>query len=152
MGKEMTQSHDTRIDGQCLCGSVHVHLTDHRPEIGLCHCTMCRRWSGGIYAMFTAPATAVKITGEVKVYRSSAFAQRAFCPTCGSGIWLRDDGSEEYEFCAGLFEAARDFAAISENYIDQRLTALTIQGDHKRVTAAEYEEKFPFVASDETPD
>jgi|TARA_R110000737_G_scaffold345047_1_gene372962 hypothetical protein len=148
----MTQAEANRIDGQCLCGAVHLQLSDHRPEIGICHCMMCRRWSGGAYVFFTAPADSVRISGAVTTYRSSPFSQRAFCPTCGSGVYLRDDESDEYELCAGLFDHARKFAAISEAYVDQRLEALTLQGDHKRVTAAEYEEKFPFVPSADLPD
>ncbi len=148
----MTGTERKGITGRCLCGSVHVRVTEHRTDIGICHCSMCRQWTGSAYAFFTAPDTAVEIEGEVKAYRSSSFSQRGFCPTCGSGIWLKDDGSDEYELCAGLFEDARNYAAISEAYVDQRLVALTIQGDHKRVTAAEYEEKFPFVASADLPD
>ena len=66
------------IEGRCLCGSVTIRLTEHRPEVGACHCDMCRRWTGGVYVMFTAPPEAVQIEGPVRRYRSSSFAERAF--------------------------------------------------------------------------
>ncbi|MHC9235815.1 GFA family protein [Pseudooceanicola sp. 502str34] len=139
------------ITGHCLCGAVTLTLTTYRAEVGVCHCAMCRRWSGSAYAFFTAPDDAIRVAGEVRTHRSSSFSQRSFCPTCGSSLWLKDDGAEETEFCAGLFEAARDFPLISEAYVDQRLTALTLEGDHRRVTAETYEETFPFVPTAELP-
>jgi len=136
------------IEGHCLCGSVRIRLDDHRPEVGACHCGMCRRWTGGVYVMFTAPPEAVTIEGPVGRYRSSSFAERAFCRTCGSNIYLRDDGAE-YEFMPGLFDAARDFPLISEVYVDKAMACLRLGGDHKRATQAEYEAKHKFVPAPE---
>lgn len=132
------------LQGRCLCGAVVISVGKHRPEVGACHCSMCRRWSGSAYFMFTAAPAVVTITGPVKEYRSSPFATRAHCDICGSHLWLRDDGAD-YELMPGLFEAARDFPLISEVYVDQRLAALSLAGDHRRATAAEYEAKHPFV-------
>ncbi|MGR3321163.1 MAG: GFA family protein [Pseudooceanicola sp.] len=132
------------IEGRCLCGSVTIRVGDHRPGIGACHCGMCRRWTGSVYMMFTAPADQVAVEGEVRRYRSSGFAERAFCPTCGSNLWLRDDDAD-YEFMPGLFEAAREYPLISEVYADQAMTCLRLSGNHMRETRADYEAKNPFV-------
>lgn len=57
-----------------------------------CYCTDCRRTSAaGHAAMMGFTANAVRITGELKEFHSKADSgadvTRAFCPTCGSGIW-----------------------------------------------------------------
>ena len=132
------------IEGRCLCGAVTLRVADHRPEIGACHCSMCRRWTGTVFAAFDAPAAAVSVTGPVAVYRSSPFAERAFCRTCGSHLWLRDDG-KDYELLPGLFDAAADFPLVSEIYVDCRIAALRLEGSHPRGTRAEYEARNPFV-------
>ncbi len=132
------------IEGRCLCGAVTIRVGAHREGVSACHCTMCKRWTGGVYLMFTAAPEEVEISGPVKTYRSSPFAQRAFCETCGSHIWLRDDGGE-YEFMPGLFEAAADYPLISEAYADQAMASVPLAGAHKRTTRAEYEASYPFV-------
>lgn len=135
----------SRIEGTCLCGAVQISVGAHRPEVGACHCGMCKRWTGTVFAMFTAPEDAVSVAGTVTRYRSSDFSERAFCGTCGSHLWLRSDG-EDYEFLPGLFEAARAFPLISEIYVDQALASMPLAGTHKRATRAEYEARNPHVS------
>lgn len=53
----------------------------------------------------TAAAEDVRVTGEVAAFRSSPFAERAFCPVCGTHLWIRDDGGD-YDLMPGLFDAA----------------------------------------------
>ena len=100
------------ISGHCLCGAVTITVAgEHDPRVGACHCRMCKRWTGGLFLCFTADVSAVSVTGEVTRYRSSSFAERAFCPRCGSHLWFNDvdaDGEpRSYELMPGLFEAAR---------------------------------------------
>ena len=136
------------IEGHCLCGAVTIRAEHHTPEVSACHCEMCRRWTGGVYVMFKAPAVGTMIDGPVATYRSSPFAQRAFCGTCGSPLWLRDDDDPDYELMPGLFEAARDFPLTSEVYADRAMTCLRLSGDHTRTTRAAYEAAHPHVAED----
>ena len=138
------------IEGRCLCGAVSIHLAGHNPRVGACHCRMCQRWSGGLFLCFDAPAEAVTVTGEVARYASSDFAERAFCPNCGSHLWLRDTSpaDADYELMPGLFDAARDWPLRSEVYSDRAFKSVRLAGEHKRTTQEEYEAKNPFVAGD----
>lgn len=38
---------DKGLTGRCLCGEVEVHATQAEEQVGVCHCDMCRKWSGG---------------------------------------------------------------------------------------------------------
>jgi hypothetical protein len=136
------------IDGRCLCGAVTLrvaHTPDARP--GVCHCRMCQRWSGSLFACFSAPAEAVTVTGEVARFASSSFAERAFCAHCGSHLWMRDTGRPDaaYDLMPGLFDAASDWPLQSEIYADRALASVRLSGDHRRATGAAWEADHPFV-------
>jgi hypothetical protein len=128
------------LTGHCLCRAVTITVAGkHEPRVGACHCRMCQRWSGGLF-VFTAEATAVSVTGEVVRYRSSAFAQRAFCPSCGSHLWfsdVADDGEPEtYDLMPGLFDAARGWPLRSEIYADRAMASIKLAGNHRRKSRA----------------
>ena len=137
------------LTGQCLCGAVQITVAgSHDPRPGACHCRMCQRWSGGMFMCFEAQADAVTVTGDVARYASSDFSERAFCPRCGSHLWMRDTDQPggAYELMPGLFDAARAWTMRSEIYVDSAIAALA--GEHPRATGAEYEAKNRFVEGD----
>lgn len=140
----------SRLEGRCLCGAVRLRVDEPQAEVRACHCGMCRRWTGAAFFALTAEPDRVAVEGPVRVYRSSSFAERAFCEHCGSHLWMRDDGAA-YELMPGLFEAAKDFPLVSEIYIDHRLAAIRLEGKHRRRTRAEYESRNPFVAEERLP-
>ncbi|WP_284618630.1 GFA family protein [Aquabacterium humicola] len=141
------------LTGHCLCGAVSITVAgEHDPRVGACHCRMCQRWSGGLFLCFNADACAVTVTGEVTRYRSSSFAERAFCARCGSHLWFNDveEGGQPrtYELMPGLFDAARAWPLRSEIYVDRAMACARLAGEHRRKTRAEYEAGNPFVAGD----
>ena len=89
---------------------------------------------------------------DVTRYRSSAFAERAFCPRCGSHLWFNDvepgGKPKSYELMPGLFDAGRDWPLRSEVYADRAMASVPLAGGHRRRTAAEYEADSPFVEDD----
>lgn len=136
-----------QMTGHCLCGAVTVRVAGpHDPRPGACHCRMCQRWSGGLFLCFNADAAGVTVEGPVTRYASSGFAERAFCPVCGSHLWMRDIMGQSYELMPGLFDAVRDQPLRSEVYADRAMASVRLQGDHRRATQAEYEQKNHHVA------
>jgi hypothetical protein len=138
------------LDGACLCGATRIRVDgDYVAAVGICHCRICRVWSGTITGYFTASHDAVTVDGPVKTYASTSFASRAFCEVCGANLWLRNNGPEdEYEFVPALFRDADMFPVISEIYCDRAPAYGHLKGDHKRATQAEYEAKNLFVEGD----
>ncbi len=135
------------MTGHCLCGAVTVRVAGpHDPRPGACHCRMCQRWSGGLFLCFSADAAGVTVDGPVTRYASSDFAERAFCPVCGSHLWMRDNTGASYDLMPGLFDEARDQPLRSEVYADRAMASVRLQGDHRRATQAEYEQKNHHVA------
>ncbi|MHA7887557.1 GFA family protein [Roseicyclus sp.] len=133
-----------RLDGACLCGAVRIGVDGaHVAAVGVCHCSMCQRSSGLVWGAFEASADAVTVEGAVARYASSPFSERAFCPVCGSNLWLRntDRDDADYELMPALFPAAAAFPLISEIYTDRAPAYVPLSGDHRRATRAEYEAK-----------
>ncbi|MDW4498185.1 GFA family protein [Sulfitobacter sp. D35] len=133
------------MKGACLCGAVRVEVTEREDWVSACHCDLCRIWSGSAFWGFAAPDAAVTVTGTPARYRSSSFAERAFCGTCGTHLWLRDDDADHYEFCPGLFEDLRDAPLTREVYADRAFACVPLEGTHPRVSRQEYERDFPHV-------
>lgn len=135
------------MEGRCLCGAVRIAVARREGGVSACHCALCRRWTGAAQWGFAAPADAVTVTGEVATYRSSSFAERAFCPICGNHLWLRDDGGP-YELVPGLFEDAAGIGLDREVYADRAFACVRLAGDHPRIGRAEYERDNAFVEGD----
>ena len=139
------------LEGHCLCGDVRIRIDGfHDPRPGVCHCRMCQRWSGGVFLCFYASKDAVSIDGPVTRFASTDFAERAFCATCGSHLWMRNlKGDDQgYDLMPGLFDEARDWPLRSEIYTDRALASIRLEGDHNRATRAEYEAKNPHIKGD----
>ena len=66
----MTNSHAG--SGKCLCGAITFTAKDVKPNLGACHCGMCRQWGGGPFLALDTGA-AVEFTGSelITVYKSS---------------------------------------------------------------------------------
>ena len=76
------------ITGTCLCGAVRYGIDGPFSFMGHCHCSMCRKAHGALYATWiAAPRSGFRwIAGEDAIdrFESSPGGQRAFCRHCGS--------------------------------------------------------------------
>ncbi len=79
------------LQGGCLCGAVRYETDGAVFHESICHCSMCRRASGApLVAWFSVPRPTLRIVaGSPAWYRSSAKAERGFCPSCGSALFFR---------------------------------------------------------------
>lgn len=79
--------------GGCLCGAVRYECAAAALRCMICHCEQCRRHSGGPCLSFVHfPADEFRWIGaEPARYRSSAFAERGFCATCGSTVSMHEE-------------------------------------------------------------
>lgn len=92
------------MKGQCLCGAVTIELRDAHQEVDVCHCSMCQKWTGSMYAGIEGEDFTVTGEGHITAYRSSDWAERAFCSMCGSNLWYKFLPTGNRTFLAGLFE------------------------------------------------
>ena len=96
--------------GKCLCGAVKFTVRDLADDFGACHCKMCQRWAGSSMLNVTVPNNTITFDGSnnIQTYKSSDWAERAWCSQCGSGIWYKVTADTEfggtYHIPVGLFD------------------------------------------------
>ena len=147
--------HGDRHAGRCLCGAVRVVVEGPLGGISACHCALCTRWGGGVQMGVAVPAGRVTITGPVKSHRSSRLAERAWCDTCGTSLYLRDvagPGAAEIELCPGLFLGDMGDARLERVvYADRTVGGIELAGDVLRVSRADYEAEHPHLDEEPAP-
>ena len=88
------------LEGSCHCGAVRFSLESKHPTpFNRCYCSICRKTAGsGGYAInLSGDFESLKIEGAESIAKYSAVidgetsqAERSFCKTCGSALWLWD--------------------------------------------------------------
>lgn len=74
--------------GGCQCGAVRFRLEGAPRSVSVCHCRMCQKAFGALYAPL-ADADAGKVMwtrGKPKYFPSSNFVLRGFCENCGTPL------------------------------------------------------------------
>ncbi len=90
--------------GGCLCGAVRFKAAGEPKRVGLCHCTTCRKNTGGPYLAFAVYGLgSVAIEGALKSARAPTIDRR-FCPRCGTLICLAEDEEGEISLTLGAFD------------------------------------------------
>ncbi|MGB0505029.1 MAG: GFA family protein [Pikeienuella sp.] len=89
--------------GACLCGAVTVSAKLNG-AVQACHCQQCQTWTGG-GPYYVARGEGFQIKGEenIKRYRSSEWAERAFCGKCGTTLFWQMTDQPLGGLAAGLF-------------------------------------------------
>jgi len=92
--------------GSCLCGAVHFKTTGQLRGVVYCHCSQCRKQSGHYYATTNVLDKDLSVEGAENItwYRSSEFAERGFCRTCGSALFWKSPRLDYTSVLAGLFD------------------------------------------------
>lgn len=109
------------LTGQCLCGAVTLQVRHDRPALGVCHCSICRRWGGGPF-MTLESHRAPQIEGEehIRSYASSEWAERGFCACCGTHLFYRLKQGEFYALSAGLFKEGENWPFELQVFVDEK--------------------------------
>jgi len=110
-----------KAKGCCLCGAVSVSVKNISSSVGACHCGMCRKWTGGPL-MAVDCGTEVSFEGKehVSVFNSSDWAERAFCSKCGSHLYYRLKGPNQYIMPVGLFDTDIPFEFDHQIFIESK--------------------------------
>lgn len=92
--------------GGCQCGAVRFHATELRDNPHLCHCRMCQKASGNLFADLVGirHEHLTWTRGKPSEFQSSDEAARGFCKDCGTPLYYRSTGGPHVSMSIGAFD------------------------------------------------
>jgi hypothetical protein len=79
------------LRGSCLCGAVRFEISQPLERVSQCHCTTCKRISGGVGTVSgRVQSEAISIlAGEdlLRTYQPAEGTAKTFCSVCGSNLF-----------------------------------------------------------------
>ena len=136
-------SDDGKSTGKCLCGAVRIKLIGDHKDVGICHCDMCRRWSSGpVMAIDVGKDVEIEGKENITTYRSSEWAERAFCGNCGSNLYYRIVETDDHVVAAGILDDADNLVLASQIFIDEKPNFYDFANETKNMTGAEVFEMY----------
>ncbi len=112
--------------GGCLCGSVRFEADAVPDTFIICHCELCRRWTGSALLGVIVPNANLHWTGteHIAERHSTGWGKRAWCKVCGSPLYLQstveDDEEDQTEIPLGLFDDASGLRPSDEIWYDHK--------------------------------
>lgn len=124
--------------GHCLCGAVHIVASTMSTKVGVCHCGMCRRWTGGpLFAIDCGSDVAFKGQENIGIFASSDWAERGFCKKCGSHLFYRLKQANQYIVPAGIFDHTEQLIFDHQIFIEEKPEYYSFANVTHNMTGAE---------------
>ena len=134
----MSDTAPEKMTGGCLCGAVRFAATPKHTDFGICHCSMCRRWTAGpFFAMECGATVQIEDPSNLGIYRSSEWAEREFCKACGTPLFYRLIDSDSYAVSVEAFDDRSGFSMSSQIFIDEKPSYYEFANKTKMTTGAE---------------
>lgn len=114
---------ERQITGGCQCGAVRYAASAVMDYAHLCHCRMCQKAVGGLFAaLVAAPRDAFTWTrGEPSRWRSSAKVDRGFCGTCGTPLFYEEVSGAHVSVTLGSLDDPRAFKPVTHDGTEGRM-------------------------------
>ena len=100
--------YSARVTGACLCGAVKWSYDAPFTTMLHCHCSVCRKHHGSLFATVVVGPLATfhwrEGTEKIGTWQSSARERRAFCTVCGSKVPRVEHESKRVFMPAGALE------------------------------------------------
>ena len=111
------------VSGGCQCGAVRYHATEMMDNSHICHCRMCQKAVGNIFAaLVAAPREAITWTrGTPARFRSSDHVDRGFCAQCGTPLFYDDTTGNRVNFTIGSLDRPELFPPLANTGNESRV-------------------------------
>lgn len=124
--------------GSCLCGAIHISAKTMSKHLGACHCSMCRKWTGGpLLAVDCGSEVSFKGKENISTFDSSEWAERGFCNKCGSHLFYRLKEQNQYIVPVGLFDDDETVVFDHQIFIEEKPSFYSFANETKNMTGAE---------------
>jgi hypothetical protein len=120
MDRPISGTEGQSFEGGCHCGAVRFRAVGPLRQILICHCSDCLKITGtswGASAVHADHFTLLTDAG-LRWYRSSSWAERGFCTTCGSQMFYRRDDLPLVSIAPGAFDDGDMLTVSGQIYAD----------------------------------
>lgn len=102
------------FEGGCHCGAIRFRAAGPLRQILICHCSDCLKLTGTSWGASAVQAENFTLLAEsgLRWYRSSEWAERGFCTSCGSQMFYRRDDLPLVSIAPGAFDCS-DMLTVS---------------------------------------
>ena len=113
------------MTGGCQCGGVRYALYAEPTEPSICHCRMCQKAFGNLFA----PLTGVRLNdfawtrGAPGIFKSSELVERGFCRDCGTPLSFRYVERDRITISVGSLDEPQRIWIEEQFGIESRLPA-----------------------------
>jgi hypothetical protein len=127
----------TNMSGGCQCGRIRYSVSLANFDAGLCHCSMCRKATGGFAsAIVEVVIETVRWESEPDAFDSSPIAQRLFCSHCGSPLGWRPREGATMDLTLGSFDDPSPFRPVAHGGAERIVEAWLETADLPRHATA----------------
>lgn len=126
------------VTGGCQCGAVRYAAHAPLEKIHLCHCRMCQRAMGNVFAALAGvPKDRLQWTrGAPSAFASSSLATRGFCARCGTPLYFAyNEAGRIYVTIGSLDDPAQAVPQIQYG-VESQLPWLHVNADLPREQTA----------------
>jgi len=111
------------LTGGCQCGAVRYALYRLPQEGDICHCRMCQKAVGNLFAAYAqVPMEHFAWTrGQPALFKSSSAAERTFCKTCGTPLSFRYIAKGHISVLVGSLDEPERAKPTSQFGIESRI-------------------------------
>lgn len=112
------------VSGGCQCGAVRYHASEMLDNSHLCHCRMCQKAVGNIFAaLVAAPDDKLVWTrGTPAVFKSSDHAERGFCANCGTPLFYNSLDTGRINLTIGSLDNPELFPPLAQMGTESRVS------------------------------
>lgn len=105
-----------KVTGGCQCGAVRYEITGPLFGPHICHCRMCQKAFGNLFAALVAckKEHLAWVKEDPGIFRSSSIVQRGFCPHCGTPLSFAYDTSDHINVSIGSLDRPQQVAPIKQ--------------------------------------
>ncbi|GGL76745.1 aldehyde-activating protein [Wenxinia marina] len=125
--------------GGCQCGAVRFQVTKTLQNGHVCHCRMCQKATGGLFAAHVSVERADLgwTRGDPAEFESSDGIYRGFCGSCGTYLYFRRRSGARQSLAIGAFDDPAAFPLVIELGCESRLPQVDQLGRVERITSEE---------------
>ena len=132
--------------GQCMCGAVKF-TANFADSFGVCYCKMCQRWASGVFMGVHCNDFEVTEGADIlTVFKSSEWANRGFCNTCGSNIYYHMPEFGDPSVALGSLDDTSGLTPHVQYFIDKKPEGFSLEQKTKTQTEAEIEAQYGSLA------